>query len=123
MATRIVRMAVMKTLSLAKTGVVMFLLIVSTTATTAVALSFQWLVVRRTNRCVRTAVIWSFPSARASVILHSRGERIHTVGLAPVAPRSVFPTHLDVMGYLIVMTQAMKIIVRWSLRSICFIHF
>ena len=123
MATGIVQMAVMKTLSLAKTSVFIQPLFSSTAATTAVAFTIQWLAVRRTNRCVRTAVIWNSLYVRASVILISHTERIRIVGLAPVAPRSVFPTHLDVIGYLIVMTQAMKIIVRWSLRSICFIHF
>ena len=110
---KIVQMAVTRTLSLAKTSVVMFLLIISTTATTAVAFSMEWLVVRRTNHCVKTAVIWNSPYVRTSVTIRSKEERIHIVGLVPMAPRSVFPTHLDAIKCRIVKMVAMKVIVRW----------
>ena len=108
-------MGVMKTLSLARTfaGVVIYTLFIATIATMVVALVTVWYVLPRINRCVRTAVIWTSPSVEVSAIFRSQIERIHIDGLAQMAPRSVFSTHLDAMGYLIVMIQVMSMIVLW----------
>ena len=111
MVTRIVQVGAMKTLSLATVivGIGLVKTILSTIATTAVAFSIQCFVVRRTNRCVRTAVIWTSPYAEVIATIRSHTQRTRTGGLALVAPRSVFCTQLDAMGYLIAMMVAMKI--------------
>ena len=115
MARRIVQMGVMKTLSLARifAGVVIYTLFIATIATMVVALVTVWFVLLRTNRCVRTAVIWTSPSVEVSAIFRSQIERIHIDGLAQMAQRSAFSTLLDAMGYLIVMIQVMSMIVLW----------
>ena len=92
-----------------------------------VAFKDDWLAVPRTDPSVGTAVIWTSPSVRASVILRSQTERIHIIGLVSMAPRDVFSTHLDAMGYLIVMMTAMNVIVRWWLgfvftMNFCFVY-
>ena len=78
-----------------------------------VAFLIVWFVLPRTNRCVRTVVIWTSPSVEVSAIFRSQIERIHIDGLAQMAQRSVFSTLLDAMGYLIVMIQVMSMIVLW----------
>ena len=101
-------MGVMKTLSLARTSVVIHSLLIATIAIIVVALLEAWFVLLRTNRYVRTVVIWTSPSVKASVIMRSHGLRIHIGGLAPTAPKDVFATHLDAMAISIVTMAAMN---------------
>ena len=101
MVTRIVQVGAMKTLSLARVSVSIGLVRteLSTDVTTTVAFGCTWLAALRRSPCVRTEVTWPTPSVRADVIHVSQKLRIDTGGLAGMAPRkSVFSTHLDVIG-------------------------
>ena len=109
MPPRIVQMAVMRTLWLAKTSVVTYPLITATIVTMVVVFLCNCYAVPRTDPCAQMVVIWLIV---INVIIFSQKNRIHTDGLAPIAPRSVFSKHLDVMGYMIVRMAAMKVIVR-----------
>ena len=94
-------MGAMKILSLATVGVSLWLVrtMLSSIVTMAVAFDWTWLVALRRSPSVRTVVIWLSPSVRANATEISQGLRIHTGGLAGMAPReSVFSTHLDVIG-------------------------
>ena len=116
-------MAVMKTLLLAKTTAFISNLQPGIIAIMVVAFEQKQSAVHRTNHCVGTAVIWTIPSAGENVIMFPQLQRIHIDGLVSVAPRSVFSTHPDAMGYLIVMMAAMKVIVCSSLRLVLVKHF
>ena len=128
-ALRTVRMGVMKILSLAKTiqDVATYIHNSSTTVTMVVAFFWKWPVVPRINRCAKTVVIWSSPSVGESVIIIFLTWWIHIGGLAQMAPRNAFSTHLDAMGYMIVMMAAMNVLVRWwygfvFTTNFCFVY-
>ena len=94
-------MGAMKTLSLATVVVSIGLVktILSSVVTTAVAFGWKWLAALRRSPCVRTEVTWLTPSVRANATEISQDLKIPTGGLAGMAARkSVFSTHLDVIG-------------------------
>ena len=101
--SRVVQMGAMRTRLLARTSVSQrpMRVILSTNVTMAVAFGGVWYAALRISPCVGMEVTCLTSSVRASVTSDSQAQKIHTGGLVPMAQRSVFSTHLDVIGYLV----------------------